>query len=171
MPDETLDDLFVQTYDELRRLAQARMRVQKAKTLQPTAVVHEAYARLRQNAGLEIHDKEKFLATAATAMRRLLVDHHRRKKSEKRGGGGEQLPLDLVTAYFEEQNLDILQVHEALEALEKEQPEAARVAELQLFGGLEMPEIKAVLGKSLRTVERRWAKARAFLRVFLEEKE
>ncbi len=162
-PEPNFDELFVASIDRLRRLAQNHPLRDGARTLQPTAVVNEVWMRLQKKGDAHEGDQEKFLANATTAMRRLLVDYYRRKKTERRGGDREREPLEFVTAYYEEQGVDIPGLDEALTALERNMPEEARVAELKFFGGLSMDAISNAVGVPKRTIERRWKAARVFL--------
>lgn len=159
-------------YGELKRIAAAKMSAQYPDhTLQPTALVHEAYLRLLggRAAAPAFRDSSHFFTTAAVAMRSILVDHARRKKALKRGGAAERITLhpDLVGAGdpFER----VLQVHEALERLALEHPRTAEIVELLFFAGLTSREAASVLDISYRTVEREWRYARAWLLEEMEE--
>src|SRR5262245_48111598 len=160
------EELLPLVYDELRKLAAARLAAERpGQTLQPTALVHEAYVRLvggdeaRQWTG-----RGHFLAAAAEAMRRILVEAARRKGSLKRGGGRPRVELrdaDLVT---EEAPDEVLAVHEGLAGLAAVDPQAAELVKLRYFAGLSVPEAAEALGLTTRTAERLWAYARAWLR-------
>ena len=170
-----LDRLMPFVYDELRRLAGHYMRGErKEHTLQPTALVHEAYARL---VGLEItwRDRAQFFQAAAQAMRRILVDHARAKRSAKRGGGAPRQPLDdaIDSIVIGEEAgalaADLVDLDRALERLERQDPRKARVVELHFFAGLSFDEVGKALGISRATVDRDMRLARAWLRDALTE--
>ena len=151
-------------YDELRKIAAALMaRERNAPTLQPTALVHEAYLRLL---GGEEHDwqsRAHFLGAAAQAMRRILVEHARRRSRLKRGGDRERITLSDGHLQYETQPEDLLALEQALLKLEARDRDMARVVELRYFGGLSAEETAEVLGTSVRTVHRQWSGARAWL--------
>jgi RNA polymerase sigma-70 factor, ECF subfamily len=158
-------ELLTLIYDELRRVASRLMRRERPDhTLSPTAVVNEAVIRLL---GEEVFDKaadRSFLfASAARAMREVLIDHARRRGAGRRGGGRRRVPLDLVVDYFEEQDLDIVATHEALDRLAERDERQAQVMTLRYFGGMTVAEVAATLGVSVVTVEREWRVARAWL--------
>ncbi|HYG25264.1 MAG TPA: sigma-70 family RNA polymerase sigma factor [Verrucomicrobiae bacterium] len=158
------EDLLPLVYDELRRLAAVRLgRESAGQTLQPTALVHEAWLKLSREGNRTWQDRAHFFRAAAQAMRRILVDRARHKLSLKGGGGFEKIAideLDLAAAPVEDR---ILLVDQALERLEQEDPESARVITLKFFGGLTNKEVAAILEITERTVERQWAYARASL--------
>lgn len=159
-------ELFAELYGELRAMADRIFRSQKKNhTLQPTALVHEAYLKLVRPDGREFNDETHFLATAARAMRQILVNHARDRSAQKRGGdlAGHRVTLTgLEGAGFEAQ-LDVLAAHEALEDLGRLDPRQARVAELRIFGGLTNQETATVVGVSLRTIEMEWKMAKIWL--------
>lgn len=148
-------------YAELHGLAAHQLRHQGSHTLQPTALVHEAWLRLAR-AGTEVAERKRFFALAAKVMRTVLVDHARRRNAIKRDGG-ERLELTTGVAGVPKPALDVLALHEAIEDLERLDGELARIVELLLFGGLTAGEAADALGVSSRTVERGWRTARAFL--------
>jgi RNA polymerase sigma factor (TIGR02999 family) len=158
-------------YDELRRLAAHRL-AQEApgQTLQPTALVHEAYLRLVID-GADRHwdGRRHFFAAAAEAMRRILVDNARRKRRVKRGGRWQRQDLDPDQFHASAESDDLLALHEALERLTAADPQVAELVTLRYFAGLSLPEVAATLGISLRTAERWWAYARAWLLGELED--
>ena len=158
-------ELLALIYDELRRVASRLMRRERPDhTLSPTAVVHEAVIRLLGEAVFDRAADRGFLfASAARAMREVLIDHARRRGAGRRGGGRRRLPLDLVVDYFEEQDLDIVRVHEALDRLAERDERQAQVMTLRYFGGMTVAEVAAALGISVVTVERDWRLARAWL--------
>lgn len=164
------EELLPLVYDELRRLASAHMAGEAAgQTLQPTALVHEAWLRLVKEEGRTWRDRAHFFRAAALAMRRILVDRARHKLSLKAGGKVERVPLedlDLAAATTDER---ILLVDQSLERLEKEDPESARVIALKFFGGLTNKEVANILEVTERSVERQWAYAKASLFKLLQE--
>ena len=150
-------------YDELRHIAAALMaRERNAATLQPTALVHEAYLRLLGGGG-EWQSRAHFLGAAAQAMRRILVEHARKRSRLKRGGGRERITLTDGQLQYETRPEDVLALEQALLQLEARDNEMARVVELRYFGGLTVEETAEVLGSSVRTVHRQWSGARAWL--------
>lgn len=160
---------LVQT--ELHRLAERAMAGQRRDhTLQPTALVNEAWIRLVGAQG-DVHDREHFLALAASAMRSVLVDHVRRRSASKRPGGAEKSSLDEVVIAVEERAFDLLALDEALGELAEADARLARIVELHFFGGLEHRQIAALQEVSVRTVERDWSAARAWLRQRLAPQE
>ena len=162
--DTAQDQLFRMIYAELRRIASAQMRHQPdGHTLQPTALVHEAYLKLMGGTPLGWSDRTHFLATASRAMRSILVDHARTHMRLKRSGGHQRVPLHSDMADEQSPELDILAVHEALKKFEQLSPDRARVVELRFFGGLSNEETAKVLGVAERTVYRMWEFARAWL--------
>jgi len=158
------DQLSSAAYDELRRIAHQLMRHQhRPDTLQATALVHEAYLRLATSPPREmIKDR---LAILTRIMRNVLVDRARARSAEKRGDGQRPITLnpELLGMANNQSGLEILTVNDTLEELEKVDPELANLAELKIFGGLQDREIAAALNTSLRTCERRWRLARAWL--------
>jgi RNA polymerase sigma factor (TIGR02999 family) len=157
------EKLLPLVYDELRKLASARMAQEKpGQTLQATGLVHEAYVRL---VGVETRrtyrDRSHFFASAAAAMRRILVDNARAKRSGKRGGGRVRQPLEDVAASRPDDEL--LALHEALDQLSAEDPLKAQLVELRYFGGLTADQAADVLGISASTADRHWVFARAWL--------
>ena len=153
-------------YGELKRLAGAKMGAQSpAHTLQPTALVHEAYVRLLgvQSGVPEYRDSSHFFTAAAAAMRSILVDHARRKQAAKRGGGGLRVTLHPDLVGERDPSTRILQVNDLLDRLRIEHDRAAETVELLFFAGLSVDEAAAVLGVSGRTVKRDWRFGRAWL--------
>ncbi len=160
------DELLPLIYNELRRLAAAKMaRQQPGHTLQATALVHEAWMRLVDSEGrARFENRAHFFAAAAEAMRRILVDHARRKNREKRGGGAEHVDADDVEIAAPIENHDeLLAVHEALDRLSAHDPRKAELVKLRYFVGLSFEEAADVLGISVPTANRDWAYARAWL--------
>jgi RNA polymerase sigma factor (TIGR02999 family) len=149
-------------YAELRALAARRMRVEnRHHTLQPTALVNEAYLRLMRGP-VVINDRRHFFALAAGAMRHVLCDHARQKYAGKRGGRMDRVTLGLAPG-VEPLDVDVLALDEALTALSKLDPRAAQVVELRFFGGLTLQETARVLGISVATAKNDWAHAKAWL--------
>ena len=153
-------------YSELRRTAGGLLRHERpGHTLQPSALVHEALLRFLSGEALtEISDRRHLFAAAAQAMRQVLVDHARRRGAGKRGGNRTRVPLDQVLASFDEQGLDVIDLHEALDRLAQLHPRQAQVVTLRFFGGLSVPEVAETLAVSDTTVESDWRFARAWLR-------
>ena len=155
-------------YGELRRVARRYLgRERKNHTLQPTALVHEAWLRLQNERGGPWRGRTHGLALGAQAMRRLLVDHGRHQKRQKRGGGAQPIALDdlLQAAATQEVPIeDLLTLEAALTRLEAIDPRAAQVISLRFFSGMSNPEVAEHLGVSVRTVEGDWTHARAWLR-------
>ena len=165
-PEETPDvsSVLAALYEELRTLAGAYMRRERADhTLQPTALVHEAYARLVDATQLPWDDAAHFRAIAARVMRQVLVDHARKHGALKRGGDRLRVTFAEGQTPAPEQTLDVLELDEALEALRALHERKARVVALLFFGGLTHEEASRVLGVSRKTVEADWYMARAWL--------
>ena len=161
---EARERLFQVMYPELKRLAIAQMaRERKDHTLQPTALVNEAFLRLPSGSGASVKDRSHFLAMAANAMRRILVDHARARLSGKRGSGKKE-SLDDNFAYDPERPEEMMDLDGVLSRLEEMNPRQARGVEMRFFGGLGEEEIAVVLGVHVRTVKRDWKYARAWLR-------
>lgn len=157
-------------YDELRSLATARMLQESAgHTLQPTALVHEAWLRLVGEANQNWKSRAYFFAAAAEAMRRILVEHARRKARRKYGGGQQRLNIEDLELAATPPDDKILLVDEALEHLERSNPERARVVVLKFFGGMTNSEVADTLNISERSVDRHWVCAKAWLFQKLQE--
>lgn len=167
------ESLFPLVYDELRALAGAFFRGRPQSTLQPTAVVHEAYLKLMNGSGQGIGGQEHFFALAARAMRQVLVDHARRGGSDKRGGAWQRVSLsgaaDSAAAGLGGWDAQLVDLENALAKLEGENERQARVVELRYFAGLSVPEAAKALGVSERTVKNDWRFARAWLRAELAD--
>ncbi len=158
------EQLLTHVYDELRRLAARRMAQELAgQTLQPTALVHEAWLRLVGDGDRTWQNRAHFFAAASEAMRRILIENARRKSTLKRGGGFSRLNIDDLDLAAVTQDDKILLINDALERLQAEDPEKARIVVLKYFGGLMNREVAESLGVTERTVERRWAFAKAWL--------
>ena len=157
-------------YRELRDVAKRYFRAERpGHTLQPTALVHEAYLRLAGRANGRGRDRSEFLALAAREMRRVLVDHARRRSAVKRGGELVRVPLD-EEVLAGQTNVDFLDFADVLEEFGRLDPAAARVVELRVFGGLTVSEAAASLAVSPRTVEEDWRMARAWLLARLDRR-
>jgi RNA polymerase sigma factor (TIGR02999 family) len=162
---QAANELLPLVYEELRRLAAVRMANEAAgHTLQPTALVHEAWLRLAGNdVNVQFANRAHFFAAAAEAMRRILIERARRKAAEKRGGDWQRIDLDKVEIAAEADDDTLLLVNEALEKLAQEDANAAEIAKLRFFGGLTLEEAAQVLGVTKRTADRYWAFARVWL--------
>jgi RNA polymerase sigma factor (TIGR02999 family) len=163
--ENSAERLMPLVYEELRTLAAQKMNNEAAgHTLQPTALVHEAWLRLAgDNANPPFANRAHFFAAAAESMRRILIDRARRKASGKRGGSWERLDLDKVEIAAEADDDTLLLVNASVENLEEEDPKAAELVKLRFFGGLTLEEAGRVMGFSERTAKRYWAFARAWL--------
>lgn len=158
------DRLMPFVYDELRRLARSFLsRERDGHTLQPTALVHEAYVRLVDQTRVNWQNRTHFYGIAASMMRRVLIDHARAHAAEKRGGGAIRLSLDDVQVPLEERAASFIALDEALERLAQFDERKCKVVEMRFFGGLSDEEISQVLGVTTRTVLRDWKKARLWL--------
>ena len=158
------DQLLPLVYEELRKLAARKMAGESpGQTLQPTALVHEAWLRLSQQSHARWQNREHFYAMAAEVMRRILVDRARRRQARKHGGQLERVNLDAVELPEFGNDAVILHVHEALERLAAEDSEKAQVVKLRFFVGLENAEVATLLGVSEKTVQRHWTFAKAWL--------
>ena len=165
-----LNDLVSLLYEELREIAAAQMKAERRDhTLQPTALVHEAYVRLVRQQDETWRSRSHFFASAASAIRRILIEHARGRGREKRGGGRQKLPLDAALDVSHVSGEQMIAVDEALEELGRLDPQKAKIVELRFFGGLTAEEAAEVLNVSESTVAREWRLARAFLRATLGE--
>jgi RNA polymerase sigma factor (TIGR02999 family) len=166
MSDKTFEDV----YNELRRLAAARMKSERAGvTLQPTSLVHEAFLRLSSSgAAVQIRDRAHFKALASRAMRHVLTDRARERNAQKRGNDPDRVEFTDSVLPGDSVSYDVLALQEALLSLEKADPDAARVVELKFFGGCTDEEVVTIIGHSLSTVRRDWAFARAWLAARLQ---
>jgi RNA polymerase sigma factor (TIGR02999 family) len=160
-----VDQLFSAVYQKLRNLAgQFFRREPKGNTLQPTALVHEAYMKLVDQTQVDWQGQTHFFAVAAQAMRRILVDHARRRGAEKRGGNRHRIELNDDLVGEAERSEEILSLENALTKLTNLDPRQAQMVELRFFGGLSVAEVAQVMGMSTRSVEREWTMVRAWLR-------
>jgi RNA polymerase sigma factor (TIGR02999 family) len=164
------DLLLDAVYDQLRKIAQQRMRDESpGHTLQATALVHEAYLRLtRDGKKVQWSSRAQFYVAAAQAMQRILVEHARKKNRLKRGGARRPVASDVVDLARDENLEDVVALHEALDRLEGEDPRAALVTRLRFYAGLTVEETANAMKISERTVMREWVYARAWLRDALE---
>jgi RNA polymerase sigma factor (TIGR02999 family) len=163
-----LDELMPLVYGELRRIARAFMlRQQPGHTLQPTALVNEAFIKLFQDANPQLADRAHFLALMSRVMRQILVDHARAHGAAKRGGGEAHVPWDSnieVPGKGDVQHVKLLELHGALEALERQEPSLAEVVEMHYFGGMTAEEAAVAVGRSVHVVRHQLRVARAWLR-------
>ena len=166
----SLEAVFDRLYPELKQVAAARLRSLPAgATVSPTVLVHEVYMRLVGSRRLELKDRHHFFACAARAMRQILVDHARRASADKRGGDLDRVTLDEGSGSDAPLALEILDLDRALASLERVNPRGRAVVDLRFFAGLTAPEAAELLGLSLRTANREWRRARAFLYAQLQE--
>ena len=168
--EKALEKLMPVVYDELRRLARNYLRRERPDhTLQPTALVNEAYLRLVDQRTARWQNRAHFYGVAAQLMRRILVDHARQHQAGKRGGRDQQkLSITRADRMARQSEIDLLALHEALNELAAIDPQQSRIVELKFFGGLSIEETAEVLGVGHATVERDWKMARAWLRRQLE---
>lgn len=161
-----LEKLMPLVYDELRRLASNYLRRERAShTLQPTALVNEAYLKLVDQRHAKWQNRAQFFGISAQLMRRILVDHARQHQAAKRGGSKQQrLSITSAERIAKQPEIDLLALNEALDELTIMDPQQAQIVELKFFGGLSIEETAEVLGVSHATVERDWKMARAWLR-------
>jgi len=158
------DRLLSLVYDELRKIAGQYLKKEKSDhTLQPTALVHEAYMKLIDISDISWNDRAHFFAVSANIMRHILVDHARAKLAEKRGGDAQRISLEDADSLSSEPDIDLLAVDEALNELAKFDEQQSRIVELRFFGGLTIEETAHVAGISPATVKREWAMAKAWL--------
>lgn len=167
-PEDVAKALLPAVYDELRALAGHYLRGENAgHTLQPTALVHEAFMKLVDQSRVDWKGRTHFCAVGAAAMRRILIDHARTRGRVKRGGNWQRVILDEKIAPHDQPDIDALALHDALETLAKLDPQQARIVEMRFFGGMTVEEVAQVLGVSKRKVEGDWTHAKAWLRAAL----
>ena len=165
---DALEDLLPLVYRELRRLAARHLRHERGDhTLQPTALVHEAYVRLVDQRQVRWQNRAHFYGVAAHIMRRILVDHARARKTDKRGAGWQRVTLIDGKTPTLSADVEVLALDEALHRLAAFDPQQERIVELRYFGGLTIDEAAEVIGISTATVKREWAIAKAWLRAQL----
>lgn len=150
-------------YDQLRAIAARVLRPGEAHTLQPTALVHEAWMKMLGGAAPEFADRVHFLAVAATAMRQVLINYARDRRAQKRGGGRERLPLDECLDVVEAESGDVVELGDLLEQLAAAAPRPAKVVEMRVFAGMTVDEVAAALATTPALVKADWRFARAFL--------
>jgi RNA polymerase sigma-70 factor, ECF subfamily len=161
---DVVSELVPLLYNELRRLAASYLRRERSNhTLQPTALVHEAYLRLVDQKDVHWQNRGHFIAVAAQLMRRILVDHARGHQAGKRGGPLPKLSLDQAIVYSQERAGELVCLDEVLSRFAEIDPQAARIVELRVFGGLTVEETAGLLGISPATVKRDWSMAKAWL--------
>lgn len=159
------DELMQLVYDELRRLARSYLRRERPDhTLQPTALVHEAYLKLVDQKSVNWQNRAHFFGIAALMMRRILVNYAEGRRAAKRGGDAGRLSLSAIDRLAGQQELDLIALDDALKSLAEIDPQQSRIVELRYFGGLTIEEIAEVAGISVATVNREWSIARAYLR-------
>lgn len=163
--EEALEKLLPLVYGELRRLAGSYLRNERSDhTLQPTALVHEAYLRLINQDQVEWQNRAHFIGMAARIMRNILVDHARQHRALKRGGDLQKIPLeDGLGIFTQENNVDLVDLDDALAQLTKRDVRQGQIVELRFFGGLRNKEIAVAMDLSESTVKREWEHARAWL--------
>jgi RNA polymerase sigma-70 factor, ECF subfamily len=167
---DALNQLAPLVYDELRRIAYRQMRHERqGHTLQPTALAHEAWARLLGSRHLDVRNRTHFMGIAAHAMREILVERARAHRAAKRGGAAHRVTLDEQLLPAGARPIEIEALDEVLGRLEQHDPELARIVELRFFGGLTVEETASELGISPATVKRRWTLAKAWLLRALQE--
>lgn len=167
--EDAFERLIELVYDDLRRIAHSHMRrTGDGETINTTALVHEAYLKLAGAGTAEWEGRAQFFAFCSKAMRRILIDYARERGAAKRGGGRVRVPLTPESAIVEREATEILALDEALTALESRDPRMVRIAECRFFGGLSVSETAEAISVSPRTVEREWARARAYLHQMLD---
>jgi RNA polymerase sigma factor (TIGR02999 family) len=159
-----LDALMAAIYDDMRRLAVSQMRAERHDhTLQPTALVHEAYIKLIDQRSTEWKDRVHFFAIASRVIRRILVDHARERLAAKRGGGSERVSLENLEVAAPAAGVDLIALDDALSELGALDATQAKIVELRYFGGLTIDEIAASMAIGKRSVDRHWQAARSWL--------
>lgn len=170
--EEALDQLMPLVYDELHRLAGAYLRRERREhTLQPTALVNEAYLKLFRQRKIRWQNRAQFFGVAAQLMRRILVDHARANDATKRGGDRVNVSLKNIGAFGTQPTADVLALHDVLNRLAEMDPDQSRIVELRFFGGLTIEETAEVMQISHSTVEREWKIAKAWLKRELTKSE
>lgn len=168
---DALDELFPVIYKELRRLAASQLAGERSNhTLQPTALVHEAYMRLIDQHSVDWQNRAHFFSIAAETMRRILVNHAIQRNAQKRGSGVTCIELDEAISYHdkhEERELDLVVLDDVLKKLEEFDPTQAKIVELRFFGGLTVEETAEVMKISESTVKREWRMAKSWLKTKL----
>ena len=169
--DEAFEVLFPMVYDELRKIAGSYFRGERdGHTLQPTALVHEAFLKLSKQSSIDFESRTHFFGVAARLMREILIDHARRHNSQKRGGANRtRITLDPSSGFGESQQLDVLAIDEALTSLEQLDERQARIVEMKFFAGLNVEEIASLMNISPATVKREWSSAKLYLSRLLSD--
>ncbi|GJM23278.1 MAG: extracytoplasmic sigma factor ECF [Planctomycetota bacterium] len=166
---QAAEELLPLVYDELRALAARRLRTERVDhTLEPTALVHEAYVRLVDADRAGFNDRQHFFATAARTIRRVLIDHARARGAERRGGGAQRCTLTAGLLGDDPEDLNLIDLDAALTRLESASPRHAQVVQLRWFAGFDVRETADVLGVSPATVKNDWRAARACLRSWID---
>lgn len=172
-----MGQLFELVYDQLRRLAQSQRRRQDERTLNTTALVHEAFIKLADRESLDVRDRAHFLAVAATAMRQILIDHARQRLAGKRGGGMRPIPLDAIESvldaggeFSDDEAHVLVALGESVEQLALRSQRQGRVVECRFFAGMSIEDTALALGTSPATVKRDWSIAQAWLHRDLSER-
>ena len=161
---QAAEELLPLVYGELRALAERNLRHERPDhTLQATALVHEAYIRLVDSDRIKLRNRAHFFALAAQAIRRILVDHARHHNRRKCGGDRGKISLDDAPTLSVESDVNILALDEAMQRLAEAEPRCAQVVEMRFFGGMTMGEVAELLGLSVKTIEKDWRVARAWL--------
>ena len=161
---EALDKLFPLVYGELRRVASAQLNCERENhTLQPTALVHEAYLRLIEQHSVDWQNRAHFFSIASEMMRRILVNYAVSRQAEKRGGAETKLVLDEAVSFAAERDIDLIDLDAGLSKLAELDERQARIVEMKFFGGLSTEETASVLEISDRTVKREWRSAKIWL--------
>jgi RNA polymerase sigma-70 factor (ECF subfamily) len=169
---EAVNQLVTILHHELRRLAGSKMKSERPDhTLQPSALLNEAYISMVEQTNLQVKSRAHFFGIASTIMRRILIDYARKRSAAKRGGGFTLIPVDLERVPAPEKPEGLLALNEALDRLEQLDPQQARIVELRFFGGLSVEEAGAVLGISDSTVKREWRTAKIWLERELSDPE
>jgi len=167
---EALDALLPAVYAELRQRAASLMRRERGDhTLQPTALVHEAFLQIVEVERVDWKGRAHFFAVASLIMRRILVDHARTRLADKRGGGATRVPIDQALSLSVERDADVLDIDQALQKLAALDARHAEIVSMRFFGGLSVEEVAAVLGTPKRTLEAEWSLIKAWLRRELTE--
>lgn len=161
---DAFNRVYSLVYDELRAIAHRHLYGHRpGKTLNTTALVHEAYERLVGNSQIEWQDRNHFFALTSRAMRFVLVDYARSRSAQKRGGKSEDIPLDTIQLAVDERSAELEALDEALQLLAKHNERLEKLVELKFFGGLNYQEIAGIMGLSERTVRRDWKRARTWI--------
>ncbi|GJM25100.1 MAG: DNA-directed RNA polymerase sigma-70 factor [Phycisphaerae bacterium] len=159
-----MDALMAAIYDDLRRLAVSHMSSERHDhTLQPTALVHEAYMKLVGQHSTDWADRLHFFSVASRIIRRILIDHARERRAQKRGGAADRLSMDAIDTPFEDRGIDLIALDEALKDLAQIDERQARIVELRFFGGCTIEEVAKLLEAGRRTIDRDWMAAKAWL--------